>query len=267
VTYVDDSVAELWDDVIVEWRARGADGSWRMASDLTNGGLIERWLPPDPAGSVLKTDLFDELVGAGLVPDLFGRYAAVTAVDVSAEAVKSAGLRYPGLEAEFADIRDLPFDGGAFDAIVSNSTLDHLPTMADISDGLAELMRVLRPGGRLLVTVDNRTNPLVALRNSLPAGVRARTPLFPYPVGATCGARRLRRLLEETGFEVAELTTIVHCPRVLAVAGGQLVDRRCHDGGKRRYARWLVRFEALEALPTRWVTGHFAAALALKPQN
>jgi SAM-dependent methyltransferase len=48
------------------------------------------------------------------------------------------------------DALHLPFPDGAFDRVVASEVLEHLP---DDAGALAELVRVLRPGGRLAVTV------------------------------------------------------------------------------------------------------------------
>jgi SAM-dependent methyltransferase len=221
-------------------------------------------LPASPAGNVLKTDLFDEVVGSGLVPALLERFGRVAGIDVSPVIVDAARARYPRLDAEAADVRALPFPEEAFDAVVSNSTLDHFPSRDDIATALGELHRVLRPGGALLVTLDNPVNPVVAIRNALPERIREASRLVPFPVGATCGPRRLRALLCETGFEVAALTSVLHCPRVLVVLGGQLIDRYGGETAKRRYVRVLTPLEGLSRLPTRFVTGHFVAALAIR---
>jgi SAM-dependent methyltransferase len=49
-----------------------------------------------------------------------------------------------------ADAERLPFPGAAFGTVVANSVLEHLE---DIEGAVAECARVLRPGGRLLITV------------------------------------------------------------------------------------------------------------------
>jgi SAM-dependent methyltransferase len=258
--------ADYWDEVAGEWSQRGDLGAWRTVSDAVNADLIERWLPKAPEGRVLKTDLFDELVGQGLVGTLTESFAAVAGIDVSPTLVDVVKPRHPQLDARVADIRELPFEDGAFDAVVSNSTLDHFPSQTEITASLREINRVLRPGGALLVTLDNGTNPVVAARNAMPQRWRDATGLVPYDVGATCRRPRdLRALLEGAGFGVTELGAVLHCPRVIGVLVGNAVDRRDNERARRRYTRTLVGFERLSRLPTRFVTGHFIAALAGKP--
>ena len=153
--------------------------------------LMRRWLAPAAGASVLKTDLFDEVAGSGLVPWLSSTFATVTGIDLSPAIVDMARARYPSLHAECADVRDLPFADSTFDAVVSNSTLDHFASGDDIATAFGELHRVLRPGGSLLVTLDNPRNPVIALRNALPARLRVASRMVPFSVGATCGPRRL----------------------------------------------------------------------------
>lgn len=243
-----------WDAVLDGWADTPGHRALRAYSDAVNIALVEAWLPPH-VGRLLKTDVFDEAVGAGLVPALSMRAETVVAVDVSSSTIARTRLRYPELEVECADVRQLPFADASFDAVVSNSTLDHFGGAADIAAALRELHRLLVPGGVLVVTLDNPANPLVALRNALPFGPLHRIGLLPYRPGATIGPRRLRELLRAAGFEVTALTAVMHVPRVVAAAAARL---RRHDAGT------LLRAEGLERLPTRYLSGQFTAARARK---
>lgn len=261
---VDPGSSAYWDAVGAEWADGARDALWRHHSDAVNGALLRDMLPAR-MGSVLKTDLFDEAVGEGLHPLLAQRAARVVGIDVSAAAVAAARARHPDLEARVADARALPFGDGEFGAVVSTSTLDHYPDPADLPIALAELTRVLAPGGTLIVTLDNLANPLVALRNRLPFGLVSRLGLVPYYVGATTGPRGLRRMLGDCGLEVRELGATLHCPRAPAVWAARLVDRRGGPAGRERYLRAARAFELLERAPTRFLTGHMVRARAVKP--
>jgi SAM-dependent methyltransferase len=237
---------------------------WRPHSDAVNRQWIERWLPKHRARRVLKTDLFDEAVAAGLYPALAGRAESFVGVDRSVPVLASARSRYPEMEAVRADVRRLPFGAGEFDLVVSLSTLDHSPRIEDLGLALRELHRVLEPGGLLLLTLDNRANPIIAIRNALPFAPLHRLGILPYYVGATCGPRGLRRMLEREGFRVTGVSALIHCPRILAVPAAAVLAGRGSARAKARFLRFLRGFEALGGLSSRFLTGHFVAVRAVR---
>lgn len=257
----DVTTAEYWDGVADEWR--GSSRAWRQVSDAVNMALLERWLPATPRGHVLKTDLFDEFTGDGLVPWLRASYRAVSAIDIAPAIVRQVGDRFPEVEVRRADVRDLPLASDRFDTVVSNSTLDHLPTSDAIAVAVRELHRVITPGGHLLITLDNPVNPVVRLRNALPKEVHDTTRLVPYSVGATLGPRQLRAVLQDCGFDVLRSDAVFHGPRVLVVLAGRGIDR-LGPVARRRFVKFWSAFEVLRRLPTRYLTGYFVAALARK---
>ena len=64
-----------------------------------------------------------------------------------------------GIDASVGDVRELPFGDGEFDVAIAAWMLYHVP---DLDRGLAELARVLKPGGRL-VAVTNALDHLQEL--------------------------------------------------------------------------------------------------------
>lgn len=74
----------------------------------------------------------------------------VRAVDTSERMVELARAR--GLDAIVGDVQSLPFADGTFDCAVAAWMLFHVP---DLDRGLAELARVLRPGGRLVAVTNS----------------------------------------------------------------------------------------------------------------
>ena len=263
---------ETWDDFVKLWLASDAQRLWRRHSDAVNCILLNRWLPRS-ADRILKTDLWDEAVSDGLYPALATRARQVVGIDVSAAVVDAARGRYPALHARCADVRRLPFTDAAFDVVVSNSTLDHFGSIDDIQMALVELHRVMRPGGTLVVTLDNPSNPIIALRRSLPRSAydalwqnfgELAARIAPSALGATCSVDTLDRLVKAAGFRVSERTSIVHCPRVLAVLVADHLARRSSERTQERFLSLLLRFEKLAALPTRFRTGHFVAIRAMR---
>ena len=84
-----------------------------------------------------------------------GRFLALlenaVGVEISEAAANRARVNVPG-----ADVRLLQSDGslpvghGEFDLVWCSETLEHIP---DVAETLGEIRRVLRPGGRVLITV------------------------------------------------------------------------------------------------------------------
>jgi SAM-dependent methyltransferase len=75
--------------------------------------------------------------------------ADVVAVDISARMVELTRAR--GIEAKVGDVQKLPFEDVSFDCAVAAWMLYHVP---DVEQGIRELARVLRPGGRLVAVTN-----------------------------------------------------------------------------------------------------------------
>ncbi|MFE4329382.1 class I SAM-dependent methyltransferase [Streptomyces sp. NPDC056831] len=81
----------------------------------------------------------------------------VTGTDISSSAVRRAGREASSREVHLpvaaADMRRLPFAGHRFDVVVcADNSLPHLLTEEDVHAALAEMRRVLRPGGLLVIS-------------------------------------------------------------------------------------------------------------------
>ena len=259
---------DYWDSVGADWQRRRPHRLWREFTDRQQIALLTRWSSgwfgdgrrPD----LLKTDLFDEVASQGIVPWLLAGGTHVTGIDVAPAMVAEAASRNPGLEAVVADVRSLPFAEAAFDVVFSGSTIDHFESAADIQTALVELQRVLRPGGTLILTLDNPANPLIWLRNGPLLGLLLRIGIVPYRVGKTLGPRPLEQAVQAAGFHVIETTAVLHCPRVVAVAIAGTVERM-RPAWRESFLRHVQAWERLEGWPTRWLTGHYVAVHAIKP--
>lgn len=255
---------DYWDRVLGGWEPSTAHRLWRAHSDAINSQLLKRWLPAS-CRKLLKTDLFDEAVGGGLYPQLASCAKETLGVDVSTATVRAAQARYPALDGQVANVLSLPFATGTFDVVVSNSTLDHFESAHLLRAALIELTRTLERGGQLILTLDNRENPIVAVRTSGLFKPLHRLGIVPYYVGATHGHRTLSKLLDQVGLEVTDLTAILHCPPQLAA---HLTARTRSDTSYRQteqeHLDRVLRCEALQRWPTRYITGHFVAARATK---
>jgi SAM-dependent methyltransferase len=131
----------------------------------TEAGLeARRALYDDRVGPDPRDVMWDEIVaaapervlevgpGPGEVSERIQRElgAEVVAIDVSERMVELARSR--GVDARVGDVQELPFADGEFDLVVAAWVLFHVP---DLDRGLAEIARVLRPGGRLVATTNS----------------------------------------------------------------------------------------------------------------
>lgn len=259
------AVTRYWQDG--GWLERDGERLWRNHADSIHAGLLRRWLPEEGRGrlSVLKTDLYEEAVGTGQAAWLAARFDLVVGIDLTpAVATRAAAERTETLRALVADTRHLPFADGSFDLVLSLSTLDHFAEAESISEALREVGRVLRPGGVLLLTLDNPANPVIKLRQALPFPLLRRLGVMPYYCGPSVHPKRLRAVAGAAGFDVAEMAGIMHCPRLVAVPFAKLLDRHGSEALGAAFLRALRSFEVLDRLPSRHVTAHFVAARCIR---
>lgn len=89
----------------------------------------------------------------------------------------------------------LPFESGAFDTIVSTWTLCSIP---EVSRALAEMRRVLRPGGRFLFVEHGRSS-----RASTARWQDRLNPLWMRLTGGCNMNRSVEAMIREGGFDLA----------------------------------------------------------------
>jgi ubiquinone/menaquinone biosynthesis C-methylase UbiE len=134
--------------------------------------------------------------------------ARVTAVDmaghmlaVAAENVRRAGLA-DRIVLERCDAKRLPFGDGSFDAVMSNSIVHHIPEPGAV---LAEVVRVVRPGGLLFVRDLLRPDDEATLRRLVDlyaAGANAhQRQMFADSLHAALTLAEVRGLVGALGFD------------------------------------------------------------------
>jgi SAM-dependent methyltransferase len=144
---VHDAVANDYDNFAEAYTAE-------TEANLVNG-YYERPAILDLAGEVAGRRILDAGCGSGpLFASLCNRGATVTGIDSSAKMLQLARQRLgDSADLQLADLRNpLPFSDGAFDDVIASLVLHYLE---DWTAPLAELRRVLTPGGRLIAAVDH----------------------------------------------------------------------------------------------------------------
>jgi len=142
------------------------DFLWRHLQDLpafrallraVEARLYQPWLP-------LEGPVLDVGCGDGHFASVAFPHPLAAGIDPAAGPLGEARVRGAyGLLAQAYGSR-LPFPGGAFATVISNSVLEHIP---DVEAVLAEIGRVLQTGGRLICCMPSEHFPALLLFSSL----------------------------------------------------------------------------------------------------
>jgi ubiquinone/menaquinone biosynthesis C-methylase UbiE len=162
------------------------------------------------------------------------------------------------IEGRTADAERLPYEDGTFDIVVGHAVIHHLP---DVEQAFREMLRVLRPGGRIVICGEpTRYGDLVARRLSR-ATWWAATHLTHLPFIKDRWARPQQELDESSRAAALESVVDLHTfdPDELARIVGRAGAAEVHTATEELTAAWFgwpVRtFEAAvnpDRLGWRW---------------
>jgi 2-polyprenyl-3-methyl-5-hydroxy-6-metoxy-1,4-benzoquinol methylase len=147
------------------------------------------------------------LVDIGCGPGLLLEIAAArgytaSGCDVSAWATEHARQR--GLDVRTGELAAAGYPTAGFDVAVVNHTLEHIPAPGPF---LAEIRRILKPGGILVVGVPNFGGLMAQIMRERWAGLLPDQHLWHFTPDT------LRRLLDTAGFAVQEVRVQPHVHR------------------------------------------------------
>lgn len=142
--------------------ARAANQNW---ADSVAGDMERHYSPGRTWEALARTalplfeagDVLDIASGDGVLAELLSPHARrYVCIDTSARVVAAAGerlRRFPNVEVREGDMHALPFADASFDLVVLMHALTYSTQPAQ---AVAEAARVLRPGGRLLLSSLNK---------------------------------------------------------------------------------------------------------------
>lgn len=118
-------------------------------------------------------------------------------LDLTPEMIEVARTKVaPGMEFVVGDAENLPFDEASFDAVLCSNSFHHYPNPAAF---LAGALRVLRPGGRLILRDYTSSDPVVWLMNHVELPLAR---LVGHGDVRVLRQRELVELAQAAGFEV-----------------------------------------------------------------
>jgi SAM-dependent methyltransferase len=144
--------------------------------------------------------------GADLIADVARR---VIGLDYDESAVAHVRARYPRVEMHHGNLAELPLADCTVDVVVNFQVIEHLWDQGQFVD---ECLRVLRPGGVLLMSTPNR----------ITFSPGRDTPINPFHT-RELNAAELTELLATAGFSVETMLGVFHGARLVELDG-------CHGG-------------------------------------
>ena len=203
----DGAYRAFWDGVGEDFPDLGGAASTAFYRE-NEQRLIGRHLPRLPGARVLKSDLWDEARNTRILQWMQQQGARVFGIDISGPVIRMARREFgpAALHAAGADVRSIPFRDGSFDLVYSMGTVEHF---AETEGAIAEIFRVLRPGGRAIVGVPNRHDPFL---RPLMVSLLYRLGLYGYGFEKSYSRRELRAMLERAGFAAVADDGILFIP-------------------------------------------------------
>ncbi len=139
--------------------SHGAVGAYDVFTPGTNNHIVDTFARLSALAPGAR--VVDLGCGSGIFTNLLHqRGYRCTGVDLSPKLIAIAKDKFSGIEFIEADIESLPFEDASFDGVLLSGVLHHLPNQSLCA---AEVLRILRPGGKFVAFDPNRMNPFMYL--------------------------------------------------------------------------------------------------------
>lgn len=175
--------------------------------------------------------------GTGLVLERITHFAKqAKGIDLSPGMLEHATAR--GLNVCEADCTKLPFEDASFDVACSFKVLAHVP---DFDAALAEMVRVVRPGGHIVIDIYNRRSLRYAIKRLF--GPRKTSAAFDE---SAIGTRFWN--LAEAKMHLPDKTRLVDVAGIRVATAHPIVNRLPILGAVSRAAEWKLMDSPLASL-------------------
>jgi ubiquinone/menaquinone biosynthesis C-methylase UbiE len=178
---------------INELQRQSFDRLYRLFEPPLPQGVPERLERIVAAGEIAEgATVLDVGSGTGIMVPLIREYepARIYACDLSSAMLGQLGKNYAYAETILGDVRDLELPAGSLDAIFINACY---PNIVDKETAFSNISRMLRPGGRLVISHPLGKSFIGVIRKSTPF------PLDDFPERADA-----ENLLRAFGFAIKE---------------------------------------------------------------
>ena len=133
--------------------------------------------------------------GTGFFSEVFVKSGVqLFAIDISSELVNMAKKKELSADFRVCDVEALPFDNDLFDAVVGIRVLHHL----NMEGAFREIIRVLKPGGRIAFCEPNMLNPQIMIQKNVPW---IKKLMGDTPDETAFFKKKLRKFLVQKGFQ------------------------------------------------------------------
>ncbi|MEI2716994.1 MAG: class I SAM-dependent methyltransferase [Candidatus Nanopelagicales bacterium] len=163
--------------------------------------VVYRWIT---AQSLATGTVIEAGCGEGYGADMIRATGTqVIAIDMDDAVIAHVRRTYPKVQTLQANLVDLPLRSGTADTVVCLQVIEHL---WNLDEFLAECRRILRPGGRLVVSTPNRIT-------FSPGLGRGEKPTNPFHV-EEFDADQLVARLTDANFTSVQMHGLRHAPRL-----------------------------------------------------
>lgn len=147
--------------------SENAEGVWGWASPAGQVRANRRADYFISEGKITSTDYVLEIgCGTGLFTEkVYNKtHAKIVATDISPELLEQGKKKLPQVDFRVADAMNLDFADNTFDVVFGSSIIHHL----EFEKSLKEILRLLKPGGRMVFAEPNMINPQILIQKNVP---------------------------------------------------------------------------------------------------